>query len=62
MAVLITLPLAVRSMQEVLGRAKDPLFDLETGQRVSPDVAAAAESEATYINVGMIDLNETTGD
>lgn len=61
-AVLIALPLAVKSMQEVLGRAKDPLFDLETGQIVSPDVAAAAESEATYINVGTINLDETTGE
>ncbi len=61
-AVLITLPLAVKSMQEVLGRSKDPLFDLETGQIVGPDVAAAAESQATYINVGMINLDETTGE
>ena len=60
-AVAVSLPLAIQSMREVLGRSTDPLFDLETGQKVSPEVAAAAESEATYINLGMIDLDETTG-
>ncbi len=60
-AVAISLPLAVKSMQEVLGRSQDPLFDLETGKIVSPEDADAAEAEATYINLGMIDLDETTG-
>lgn len=62
LAVAVSLPVAIQSMREVLGRANDPLFDLETGQAVSPEVAAAAESEATYINVGLVNLDETTGE
>lgn len=61
-AVAVSLPVAIQSMREVLGRAQDPLFDLETGQVVSSEVAAAAESEATYINVGLVNLDETTGE
>ena len=60
-AVVATLPLAVRSMQEVLGRAPEPLFDLLTGEVVSAEAAAAAEQEATYVNLGMVDLDDSTG-
>lgn len=60
-AVVVSLPLAIQSMQEVLGRAQDPLYDLATGRVVSPEDAAAAEEDATYVNLGMIDLDETTG-
>ena len=35
--VVASLPVAIRSMQEVLGRAPEPLFDLMTGQVVSPN-------------------------
>jgi hypothetical protein len=59
--VVATLPLAVRSMQEVLGRAPEPLFDLVTGEALSPETAAAAEQEATYVNLGMVDLDDSTG-
>jgi hypothetical protein len=59
--VVVTLPIAVRSMQEVLGRAPEPLYDLVTGQQVAAATAAAAEEEATYINLGMVDLNDSTG-
>lgn len=59
--VLAMLPLAVQSMQEVLGRGPDPLYDLVTGKVVTPDVAAAAEAEATYINLGLVTLDEDTG-
>jgi hypothetical protein len=60
-AVVATLPLAIRSMQEVLGRAPEPLFDLLTGEVVSAEAAAAAEQEATYVNLGMVDLDDSTG-
>jgi hypothetical protein len=59
--VVVTLPIAIRSMQEVLGRAPEPLFDLVTGQQVAAETAAAAEEEATYFNLGMIDLDDSTG-
>jgi hypothetical protein len=58
--VVATLPLAVSSMQEVLGRGPEPLFDLLTGEVITPE-AAAAEKEATYINLGMINLDDSTG-
>jgi hypothetical protein len=61
LGVLVMLPLAVRSMQEVLGRGPDPLYDLMTGQVVTPAAAAAAEADATYFNLGLVDFDETTG-
>jgi hypothetical protein len=61
LVVLGMLPVAVRSMQDVLGRGPDPLYDLVTGQVVAPAAAAAAEADATYVNLGVIDLNESTG-
>ena len=60
--VVVSLPIAVRSMQEVLGRAPEPLFDLVTGEVVAPEAAAAAEQEITYINLGMVDLDDSTGE
>jgi hypothetical protein len=59
--VVASLPLAVSSMQEVLGRGPEPLFDLVTGDMISPETAAAAEQEATYVNLGMVDLDDSTG-
>src|SRR5215216_6519548 len=59
--VLALLPVAVRSMQEVLGRGADPLFDLLTGDVVSTGAADAAETDATYINLGLVDLDPSTG-
>jgi hypothetical protein len=61
LGVLAMLPLAVRSMQEVLGRGLDPLYDLITGDVVTPATAAAAETDATYFNLGMVDFDEETG-
>jgi ferredoxin len=60
--VIVLLPIAVRSMQEVLGRGPDPVFDLLTGQIVSAAALAEAEAEATYFNIGFIDLDESTGE
>jgi hypothetical protein len=59
--VVVTLPIAIRSMGEVLGRAPEPLFDVVTGQQISAETAAAAEEDATYFNLGMIGLDDSTG-
>ena len=59
--VVATLPLAVRSMQEVLGRGPEPLFDLISGDVISSEAAATAEQEATYVNLGMVDLADSSG-
>src|SRR5688500_5305092 len=61
LGVLVMLPLAVRSMQEVLGRGPDPLYDLMTGDVVTPEAAAVAEAEATYFNLGLVNFDEATG-
>jgi hypothetical protein len=61
LVVLAMLPIAVGSMQEVLGRGPDPLYDLVTGKVVSPATAEAAAADATYFNIGLIDLDEATG-
>ena len=61
LSVLATLPLAIGSMQEVLGRGPDPLYDLISGDAVTLAVAAAAEADATYVNLGLVDFNEATG-
>jgi hypothetical protein len=61
LGVLALLPLAVRSMQEVLGRGPDPLYDLVTGEVVTSASAATAEAEATYFNLGIVDLDADTG-
>jgi hypothetical protein len=59
--VIALLPTAVRSMQEVLGRGPDTLYDLVTGQPVDPTQVIAAEEDAIYINLGIIGLDESTG-
>ena len=59
--VLATLPIAIRSMRDVLGRGPDPLYDLATGEVVTPATAAAAEAEAAYVNLGLVALDEATG-
>src|SRR5262245_9697625 len=61
LVVVALLPIAVRSMQEVLGRGADPVFDLVTGRLVAPEAAASAETDATYVNLGIVALDETTG-
>jgi hypothetical protein len=37
------------------------LYDLATGDVVAPAAAAAAEANATYFNLGVVDLDEETG-
>ena len=59
--VLALLPMAVTSMQEVLGRGPDTLYDLVTGQPVDPAKVIAAEDEGIYVNLGIIGLDESTG-
>ena len=59
--VLVMLPIAIGSMQEVLGRGSDPLYDMVTGDRLTSAAAVAAEAEATYFNFGVIDLDVGTG-
>jgi hypothetical protein len=59
--VLALLPIAIGSMQDVLGRGPDHLYDLATGKAVTPTAASAAEANATYFNLGVVDLDEETG-
>jgi hypothetical protein len=59
--VLAMLPVAIRSMQEVLGRGSDPLYDLVTGEMVAPATVTTAEADAVYVNVGVVALDEETG-
>ena len=59
--VIALLPLAVTSMQDVLGSGPDTLYDLVTGQPVDPAQVIAAEEGAIYINLGLIGLDEGTG-
>jgi hypothetical protein len=55
------LPVAVRSMQEILGRTSDPLYDMLTRKVVTPDVADQSAIDATYVNIGIVDLDEAKG-
>jgi hypothetical protein len=59
LAVLAMLPVAVRSMQEVLGRGPDPLYDLMSDEIVTPDAATA--TDASYVNLGLVNFDEATG-
>src|SRR5215213_9908276 len=59
--VIALLPLAVTSMQAVLGSGPDTLYDLVTGQPVDPAAVTAAEDDAIYFNLGIIGLDESTG-
>jgi hypothetical protein len=61
LAILVLLPVAIRSMQAVLGRGPDPLYDLISGNVVTHATVAEAETASTYVNLGIIDLDETTG-
>jgi hypothetical protein len=60
LVVVALLPLAIQSMRDVLGRGPDPRYDLLTGAMVAP-ATAAAETGATYLNVGIVNLDEATG-
>lgn len=59
--VVCLLPVAVRSMQEILGRTTDPLYDMLTGAVVTPEVADQSAIDATYVNIGVVDLDEAKG-
>ena len=60
--ILLVLPIAIRSMQEVLGRGPDPLYRLATGQVVDVQQADAAQHDSTYVNFGLVGLDESTGE
>jgi hypothetical protein len=60
--ILLVLPVAIRSMQEVLGRGPDPLYRLATGQVVDEQQADEAQHNRTYINFGLVGLDESTGE
>lgn len=59
--ILFMLPIAIRSMQQVLGRGPDPLYNLATGVEVDHQQAHDAQSDTTYFNFGLVDLTESTG-
>jgi hypothetical protein len=59
--VVVLLPVAVHSMQEILGRTSDPLYDMLTGEVVTPEVADQSAVDATYVNIGVVDLDEAKG-
>ena len=61
LVIVALLPVAIRSMQDVLGRGPDPLYDLLTGAVVPHGIATAAQADATYVNLGLVDLDATTG-
>ena len=58
---LVTVPTTLTSMRAVLGRTPDPVYDLLTGRQVTGTEAAAAEADAIYVNLGLVDLNEGSG-
>jgi hypothetical protein len=60
--ILLMLPIAIRSMQEVLGRGPDPLYRLATGTVVDAQQADEAQQDSTYINFGLVNLDESTGE
>jgi hypothetical protein len=62
LGVLAMMPLALGSMESVLGRGPDPLYDLVTGEVVTPALAETADTAVTYFNVGMVDLDEDAGE
>jgi hypothetical protein len=59
--VIALLPLAVTSMQEVLGRGPDTLYGLMTGQPVDPAEVIEAEDKGIDVNLGIVGLDESTG-
>ena len=58
---LVTVPTTITSMGDVLGQAPDPVYDLLTGRQVTAAEAAAAAADAIYINLGLVDLDEGSG-
>lgn len=60
--ILLMLPIAIRSMQEVLGRGPDPDYSLATGTVVDSQQANAAQTDSTYVNFGLVGLDESTGE
>jgi hypothetical protein len=62
LAVVFMMPLALRSMEDVLGKGPDPLYDLVTGEVVTPALAQTADTTVTYFNVGIVDLDEEAGE
>lgn len=60
--ILLMLPIAIRSMQEVLGRGPDPLYRLVSGSVVEVQQAEEAQQDRTYVNFGLVNLDESTGE
>jgi hypothetical protein len=60
--ILLMLPIAIRSMQEVLGRGPDPLYGLATGTVVNEQQVDIAQTDTTYVNFGLVGLDESTGE
>ncbi|HEX2418708.1 MAG TPA: hypothetical protein VHJ83_11395, partial [Micromonosporaceae bacterium] len=58
---IVTVPITLTSMRDVLGRVGDPVYDLFTGRQVTGAEAEAAAADAIYVNLGLIDLNEGSG-
>lgn len=57
----VTVPTTLTSMGAVLGRAPNPVYDLLTGRQVTGAEAAAAAADAIYVNLGLVDLDEGSG-
>lgn len=62
LAVVIMLPLAIRSMQDVLGRASTPLYDLISGDMMTRQDAQTAQENAFYANIGVVAIDEIAGE
>ena len=58
-AVLIALPIALRSVADVLfSRQERALYDLTTGRVITPAAAAASASKESYFNLAVVAIDE----
>jgi len=62
LAVVIMLPLAIRSMEDVLGRASAPLYNMVSGELMTRSAAQTAQENAFYANIGVVALDEVAGE
>jgi hypothetical protein len=61
--VVVALPLAVRSMASTLFREQaSTLYDLVAGGEVPPVVSSPPESDETYVNIAVVDLDVMAGE
>lgn len=61
LAVVIMLPLAIRSMREVLGRTSTPFYNMVTGEPMTREAAQAAQENTFYMNIGIVEVDEVAG-